>query len=156
MTRTYRRASSVLAADLPWIPTLTEEQRLAFRARGETLAAWLLQHLEAPAGEGATEMIRQASASAAEYGRIASGAGLSLSQTVEGFLRFRAPFHQELARAAHRRGFDTVEATSLLAAAERAMDQLLVATMRGHSLRTRRGGSSALLPSAATGPGSGT
>jgi hypothetical protein len=144
MTRTYRRAGSVLAADLPWIPTLTEEQRLAFRARGEMLAAWLLQHLDAPAGDGATEMLRQASASAAEYGRIASGAGLSLSQTVEGFLRFRAPFHQELARAAHRRGFDTVEATSLLAAAERAMDQLLVATMRGHSSQARRSRSSVL------------
>jgi hypothetical protein len=137
MTRMYRRASSVLAADLPWIPTLTDEQRQAFRARGEVLATWLLQHLEAPDGEAATEMLRQASASAAEYGRIASSVGLSLSQTVEGFLRFRAPFHQELAAAAHRRGFDTAEATTLLAAAERAMDQLLVATMTGHSPRSR-------------------
>jgi hypothetical protein len=57
---------------------------------------------------------------------------LSLSQTVEGFLRFRAPFHHELAVAARRRGFDTAETTDLLETAEGAMDQLLVATMTGH------------------------
>jgi hypothetical protein len=136
MTRTYRRASRVLAADLPWIPALTDEQRQLFRAHGQVLAAWLLRHLEAPESEAATELLREASASAAEYGRIAASAGLSLSQTVEGFLRFRAPFHQELAQAAYRRGFDTLEATTLLSAAERAMDQLLVATMTGHSLQT--------------------
>jgi hypothetical protein len=65
--------------------------------------------------------------------------GLSLSQTVEGFLRFRAPFHQGLAASARRNGFDTTETTDLLVAAERAMDQLLVATMTGHRLATGRG-----------------
>jgi hypothetical protein len=44
------------------------------------------------------------------------------------------PFHQELAVAARRRGFDTAETTGLLEAAERAMDRLLVATMTGHSV----------------------
>ena len=34
---------------------------------------------------------------------------------------------------ARRRGFDTPEMSDLLGAAERAMDQLLVATMSGHS-----------------------
>ena len=69
-----------------------------------------------------------------EYGRIAAGQGLSLSQTVEGFLRFRAPFHHELAVAARRRGYDAAETTDLLETAERAMDRLLVATMTGHSV----------------------
>lgn len=136
MTRTYRRASRLLAAELLWIPHLTDEQRQLFRAHGRVLAAWLLQYLEAPEGDAATDLLREASASAAEYGRIAASAGLSLSQTVEGFLRFRAPFHEELAAAAHRRGFDTHEATTLLATAERAMDRLLVATMTGHSVQT--------------------
>jgi excisionase family DNA binding protein len=135
MTRTYRRASRGLAADLPWIPALTDDQRQLFRARGQLLAARLLQHLEAPDGDTATELLREAASSAAEYGRLGASVGLSLSQTVEGFLRFRTPFHQELAAAANRRGFDTVEATTLLAAAERAMDQLLVATMTGHGLQ---------------------
>ena len=69
---------------------------------------------------------------------MAAALGLSLSQTVEGFLRFRAPFHHELAVAARRRGFDAAETTDLLEAAERAMDRLLVATMTGHSLADRR------------------
>jgi hypothetical protein len=67
---------------------------------------------------------------------------LSLSQTVEGFLRFRAPFHHELAVAARRRGFDAAETTDLLETAERAMDRLLVGTMTGHRLESnprRRG-----------------
>jgi hypothetical protein len=64
---------------------------------------------------------------------------LSLSQTVEGFLRFRAPFHHELAVAARRRGFDTAETTDLLETAERAMDRLLVATMTGHGLTAANG-----------------
>ena len=51
---------------------------------------------------------------------------------VEGFLRFRAPFHHELALAARRRGFDATETADVLQATERAMDQLLVATMTGH------------------------
>ena len=42
---------------------------------------------------------------------VAATLGLSLSQTVEGFLRFRAPFHHELAVAARRRGFDAAETT---------------------------------------------
>jgi hypothetical protein len=70
--------------------------------------------------------------SATDYGTVALGLGLSLSQTVEGFLRFRAPFHHELATAARRRGFDAAETTDLLETAERAMDRLLIATMTGH------------------------
>ena len=71
-------------------------------------------------------------AAAEQQGAVAAGLGLSLSQTVEGFLRFRAPFQQELALTARRRGFDTPEMSDLLGTAERAMDQLLVATMSSH------------------------
>jgi hypothetical protein len=69
---------------------------------------------------------------------MAASLGLSLSQTVEGFLRFRAPFHHELAVAARRNGFDAAETTDVLVAAERAMDQLLIATMTGHGLAIGR------------------
>ncbi|MES2209341.1 MAG: helix-turn-helix domain-containing protein [Chloroflexota bacterium] len=140
MSRSYRRASRTVATELPWILTLTDEQRRMFRAHGQILAARLLLHLDAPESETAADLLREAASSGAEYGRKAAAAGLSLSQTVEGFLRFRAPFHQELAATAHRRGFDAREATDLLGAAERAMDQLLVATMTGHSLQMVRRG----------------
>lgn len=134
IARTYRRASREVAHELPWVLTLTDDQRLLFRERGQLLAAGLLQHLDAPEPESASHHLKEAAVNAAEYGRVAASLGLSLSQTVEGFLRFRMPFHQELAVAARRRGFDTAESTGLLEAAERAMDRLLVATMTGHSV----------------------
>nr|MBA2381287.1 hypothetical protein [Chloroflexota bacterium] len=99
----------------------------------QLLAAGLLQHLDAPELESASRHLKEAAVNAGEYGRAAASLGLSLSQTVEGFLRFRMPFHQELAVAARRRGFDTAETTDLLESAERAMDRLLLATMTGHT-----------------------
>ena len=132
IARTYRRASREAAPELPWVLALTDEQRLLFRERGHVLAASLLQHLDSTQPEAAAHHLKEASISAAEYGAVAARLGLSLSQTVEGFLRFRAPFHRELAVAARRRGFDTAEMTDLLETAERAMDELLLATMNGH------------------------
>jgi excisionase family DNA binding protein len=133
IARTYRRASRDAAPELPWVLALSDDQRLLFRERGHLLAASLLQYLDAPQPEAAAHHLEEASGSATEYGTVAATLGLSLSQTVEGFLRFRAPFHHELAVAARRRGFDTAETTDLLETAERAMDRLLVATMTGHS-----------------------
>jgi excisionase family DNA binding protein len=142
IARTYRRASRDAAPELPWVLNLTDEQRLLFRERGQVLAASLLQYLDATQPETSAHHLKEASTTAAEYGRVAARLRLSLSQTVEGFLRFRAPFHHELAVAARRRGFDAAETTDLLETAERAMDRLLVATMTGHRLESnprRRG-----------------
>ncbi len=133
LARTYRRASREAAPELPWVLTLTDEQRILFRERGHVLAASLLGHLDATQPATADLHLAEAATEATEYGRIAASMGLSLSQTVEGFLRFRAPFHHELAVAARRRGFDASETTDLLETAERAMDRLLVATMTGHA-----------------------
>lgn len=140
IARSYRRASREVSPELPWVLALTDEQRLLFRERGHVLAASLLQYLDAAHPETAAHHLQEASASAAEYGTVAATLRLSLSQTVEGFLRFRAPFHHELASAARRRGFDTAETTDLLESAERAMDKLLVATMTGHSVASSRRG----------------
>ncbi len=140
IARTYRRASRDAAPELPWVLMLSDEQRLLFRERGHVLAASLLQYLDAPQPEAAAHHLEEASGSAAEYGMVAANLGLSLSQTVEGFLRFRAPFHHELAVAARRRGFDTAETTDLLETAERAMDRLLVATMTGHGTAPDKAG----------------
>lgn len=138
IARTYRRVGRDAAPEMPWVLALNDEQRVLFRERGQLLAAGLLQYLDAATPEGATHHLKEASATAAGYGRLAASLGLSLSQTVEGFLRFRSPFHHELAVTARRRGFDARETTDLLEAAERAMDHLLVATMTGHSVATAR------------------
>lgn len=138
ITRSYRRAGRSVSTDIPWVLVLTDEQRRLFRERGRLLAGRLIQHLDAPDDEAAAHHLAEAAADAAEYGRLAASLDLSLSQTVEGFLRFRAPFHHELAIAARRRGFDARETTDLLESAERAMDSLLVATMTGHSVASVR------------------
>jgi excisionase family DNA binding protein len=143
LARTYRRATREAAPHLPWVLALTDEQHVLFRERGQVLAAALLQHLDASQPEAARLHLDEATASAAEYGTVAAGLGLSLSQTVEGFLRFRAPFHHELALAARRRGLDGIETTDLLETAERAMDRLLLATMRGHADAASRGAAEA-------------
>ena len=150
ISRTYRRASREMAPELSWVLALTDEQRLLFRERGHVLAESLLQYLDSTQPETAAHHLTTAAGSAAEYGTVAAALGLSLSQTVEGFLRFRAPFHQELAVAARRRGFDTSETTDLLMTAERAMDQLLLATMTGHGRANGRGRQDRSAPIAAS------
>lgn len=140
IARTYRRLGRDIAPELPWVLALTDEQRLLFRERGHVLAASLLQYLDASQPDAAAHHLGEATRSATDYGTVALGLGLSLSQTVEGFLRFRAPFHHELATAARRRGFDAAETTDLLETAERAMDRLLIATMTGHGLAVGKGG----------------
>ena len=132
VTRAYRRHVQRSRADIPWLLALDDRQRELFRERGRRLATALLRYLDVDAPEAQAEQLRDASGEAKDYGRAAAKQGLSLSQTVEGFLRFRAPFISELARVARQRGFDAAEATELLQATEHAMDELLVATMKGH------------------------
>ena len=132
MERAYRHVRREVGPDLPWVLTMSEQHRLLFRERGQMMAEALLQFLDAARPETARHHFAEAIAAAEKQGAISAGLGLSLSQTVEGFLRFRAPFQQELALTARRRGFATPEMSDLLGAAERAMDQLLVATMNGH------------------------
>ena len=111
---------------------MTDDQRRFFRERGQGMADTLLAFLDASDGPAAQAHLQAGEAAAEEQGAAAATLGLSLSQTVEVFLRFREPFYHELASTARRRGFDTAETTDLLEAAERAMDRLLIATMRGH------------------------
>jgi excisionase family DNA binding protein len=140
LARTYRRRASQLAVDAPWLLRLTDGQRELFRSHGRTVAASLLRYLDEYDGSTREQLLEEASGEAAEYGRVAASLGFSLSQTVEGFLRFRAPFLGELAAVARRRGFDTSATTDLLAGAERGLDRLLLAAMTGHAAFTRRPG----------------
>lgn len=139
IAQSYRRASRDVSTALPWVLAMTDEQRTLFRERGHVLAAGLLQYLDAADADTARHHLKLAAIEAAGYGRMASAMNLSLSQTVEGFLRFRTPFFRELVVAARRRGFGTAETTELIEVAERGMDQLLVATMSGHSVRSVEG-----------------
>jgi excisionase family DNA binding protein len=133
MARAYRRARPGPRAQEPagWEARLSDEERGRFRRRGMDLVGNLLAYLDADRERGAA-LFEAAARQAREYGADAAKAGASLSDTVEGFLRFRRPFVDELALLARRRHLDTREATGLLADAETALDRLLVALMMGH------------------------
>lgn len=134
MVRAYRRSQPTPrrpdASD--WLAQLSDAERSRFRERGLELVRHLLAYLDA-ARSGASASFETAEACAREYGAAAARSAVALSDTVEGFLRFRKPFVDELAVLARRRHLDTREATGLLADAEAALDRLLIALMLGHS-----------------------
>ena len=130
MARAYRRArpKGRPQETTGWLSNLSESDRTRFRERGMALVSDLLVFLDADKGD-----LALAERHAADYAAEAARLGASLSQTVEGFLRFRKPFIDELVALARRRRLDTREATALIVDAEAALDRLLVALMTGHS-----------------------
>jgi excisionase family DNA binding protein len=134
LARAYRAEARRARRELPWLTGLTDEQRTWFREHGRLLAESLVAYLDALDDETAQEHLGAATAEAGIYGRMAAGLGISLSQTVEGFLQFRRPFLHQLALFAERRGLDATATTGLMETTERAMDRLLVAAMNAFSL----------------------
>jgi Helix-turn-helix domain len=108
---------------------LSDADLAEFRDRGRRLLALLLDYLDGrePA------RLREATGAAGDYGRRAAELRLSLSDTVEAFVRFRRAFTGELAVVARRRRLDTHDATALIVEAERVVDQLLIALTDGHA-----------------------
>jgi hypothetical protein len=135
MARAYRREARSAQTVMPWLGGLTEAQRDWFRIHGRQIAELLLVHLDAAGDDADDDSLRAASEEAAGYGRMAADLGLSLSQSVEGFLQFRRPFLHQLGSFAARRGLDATSTTELMESAERAMDRLLISAMTGHGVQ---------------------
>jgi excisionase family DNA binding protein len=132
IARAYRRARTAPAhGHVGWQLNLSDAERGRFRERGTRLVGDLVAYLDAPR-EDTKALLATAEVDAKAYGAAAAGVGVSLSDTVEGFLRFRKPFVDQLATLARRKHLDTREATALLVDAETALDRLLVALMDGH------------------------
>jgi excisionase family DNA binding protein len=132
MAQAYRRARPAERPGQPhWLASLSEADRLEFRDRGRRLLEILLRHLDAEDRGAAAINLELASREAADYGSLSRSFGVSLTETLELFLRFRGSFVGELAGVARRRRLDTREATALLVEAESAMDRLLVALLKG-------------------------
>ena len=134
LARAYKRARPASQAASPaWLGRMTDAERSEFRERGRRLAALLVRHLDAADRSSGALVLEEADAEAHAYGRTAAALGASLGEAVEGFLRFRSPFMNELAGLSRKRSLDTREATALLVDAEKAMDSLLISLMKGHS-----------------------
>ena len=132
MARAYRRDAGHAGADSTWVGALDGSERDPLRERGRALAGALLAYLDATPGPDRDARLDEASAVAADYGRLARAHGATVHQTVETYLRFSRPFVAELATLARRRNLDTTEATELLETILAAMDRLLLETIAAH------------------------
>lgn len=130
IVRAYRRVLRRSPALPQPLATLDPADRAALRRHGRRIVAALVESLDAPADARAALGAR-AGCGAATCGRIAAAAGLSLQDTLDLFVRFRAPFLHELGAACGRRGLDAAAATSLLERASDMMDRLLPAVVTG-------------------------
>ncbi len=135
MAGAYRRLIEVSEGRPPSLLSvlsdLPDSERQLFRERGSRMVECLVAHLDAAAPGPAMANLHEAAGHAAEYGASTARLGAPLSEAVETFLRFRAPFIAELAATARRRGLDTREATGLLVDADSAFDKLLMSFIEG-------------------------
>jgi len=130
IARAYRDADRPASA---WLERLDEVERGRFRRRGRRLVALIVGYLDATDPAKAARWRTRARSLAAGYGARARTLGISLSDTINGFLAFRRPFLAELAAAAPRRSLDSREAALFVLQAASVMDELLAALMRGYS-----------------------
>lgn len=130
MARGYRRATGD-GAQVPWVAELEESQRARFRQHGRVIVAALIAMLDARDERTRTGHLADAEAACMEYGRVAAREGIPASVTAHLFLRYRRPFLDELGAVARRRELEAAACSSLLADATAALDDLLLATIRG-------------------------
>ncbi len=131
MTRGYRRAADEAPSRIPWVVEMDEVSRGRFREYGRGVVAALVAALDTADERRRRELLRDAEDACTEYGRIAGREGLGAATTADLFLRFRLPFLTELGAVARRREFDASATSTLIADANAALDDLLLATLRG-------------------------
>ena len=132
MVRSYHRHLAQACGRVTWLAGLSEHELEPLRDYGRRIIGSLLQFIDAATSQERRIAIRDAVSAATEYGRIAARGSAGIRETVTVFLRFRMLFLGELVEMARSRGLNTVEATDLLVVATKAIDQLLVALVRGH------------------------
>jgi excisionase family DNA binding protein len=140
MARAYRRSTVTEGPDAAWIRAMESTERDPLRERGRGLSTALLAYLDAADDAERKARLDEASAVAAEYGRVARLHGATVHDTVATFLRFARPFVGEIATFARRRNLDTKEATSLLESTLAALDALLLVTIEAHEAAPGGGG----------------
>lgn len=132
LTRVYHRQLRQVMHESPRIEAMDEGERSLFREPGLQISAALLIFLDAPTPEARESALADAERACSAYGRLACSTGLTLSETVELFLRFRMVFLHEIASTARRRALDTTEATELLESATVAFDRLVKALLSAY------------------------
>jgi len=139
ITRAYRREACPSTIWPPAIEALGPSAREPFRECGRAIVGALAGYLDAARSCEAAPRLAVAKSAAARHGLLAATHGVTLGDTVELFLRLRAPFLHELGAVARRKGLDTTAAMDLLEAATDAIDGLMPSLMTGHAAGTEAG-----------------
>jgi excisionase family DNA binding protein len=128
----HRRMQRTGYAGQPWQARLTVEQRDEFRRWGQRTFNLVIEYVSAGKRRERELLLGEAEKMGALYGAEASGAGLSLAETIEAFLFFRSPVLEAITGHLRRRSADVSEVTSAYREANAAIDQVLVALVASH------------------------
>jgi excisionase family DNA binding protein len=128
----FRRRVRVDLSEQDWRGRFDETSLKWFRERGMRMSELLLGHLDTTRRAGRDELLSQAETLGREYGVESKRAGLSLGETTQMFLFFRARFMAEIAQIARRRSLESSQAASLFEEADRALDRIILSLIGGH------------------------
>ena len=130
VARVYRPHAQDVASDAGFAARFSEAEREPLRDLGRRAAIELLAYLDAATPEEAAAAMAEAESAAVGHATIVTRQGLTVTEALDGFLRFRLLFLREIGALARRRGMDATEATDLLETANEATDRLLRAFIR--------------------------
>ena len=121
----HRRMQRTGYASQPWQARLSAEQRDDFRRWGQRTFQLVIEYVAASKKAERQLLLEEAEKMGALYGAEASGAGLSLAETVEAFLFFRSPVLEAITGHLRRRSAEVSDVTSAYREANQAIDQVL-------------------------------
>ena len=128
----FRKRVRTELTDQDWRARFDERSLKWFRERGMRMSDLLIGSLDTTRRSGRDPLLAQAEDLGREYGVEAKRAGMSLGESTQAFLFFRARFMAEIAHVARRRSLETSQAASLFAEADRALDRVILALIAGH------------------------
>ena len=128
----FRRRVRSDLSDQDWHARLDEDTLRWFRERGARMSDLLIGSLDTARRQGREQLLVQAAALGREYGVEAARRSLSLGETTQAFLFFRARFMAEIAHVARRRALETAQTALLFEGADRALDRVILALIEGH------------------------
>lgn len=131
----HRRMQRTGFAGQPWQARLTAEQRDEFRRWGQRTFQLVIDYVGATKKSERELLLQEAERMGGLYGAEASGAGLTLAETVEAFLFFRSPVLDSITGHLRRRAAEVGEVTAAFREANAAIDQVLMAVVSSHRER---------------------
>ena len=121
----HRRVQRTGYGGQPWQARLSAEQRNDFRRWGQRTFNLVVEYVASAKRAERQLLLEEAQKMGGLYGAEASGAGLTLAETIEAFLYFRSPVLEAITGHMRRRSADVSDVTSAYREANQAIDQVL-------------------------------